>query len=175
LKAALRAASLDGLSGWDWLEMARTRTHLLLEVEEFSEAAALAGEITSRCQRDFLIVFRSDAGLLEVLALLLSEKREEATSAASEVLRGLDPQVSSIRDTVEALLLVAGRSSADRYLEAVKRFPRRAHNDHYLFLATVASAEGRQEDAIGYLRRAQASTIGRNFPHFLIERLLRSK
>ncbi|GEM_PF-4362080 len=159
-----------------WFEVARLKTQILLEMGRFADALKMADEVMKRSQAPERRSFFSDVGFLFVEAMLLRGERAEASTAARAVLQHLSGYnkygvVASLRETIEALLLVVGRADSTAYLKFVEGLPRRGQNDHYLFLAILAKAEGKSDEFRKFLGLAREKTIGKNYPWFLIESL----
>jgi hypothetical protein len=155
------------------IDVARRRLQYLFEHRQYSDAAAAADDVILRSKGPGYMHYRGDAAFLKVEALLLQGRMDEARRAARAALDFLDPRVTSVRPQVEALLLVVGRPS--RYADAIEQLPRRAHNDHLLFLAALSFAEGNADGYRKHLKDARGRTVGRNFPYYLIESLSKSE
>lgn len=155
-------------------DLERTRTQYLFELGRFDEMFGVATDLQKKMRHPVVYV---DVMYLKIIGLLLQRKLKEAKEEAGKAVfdMQLHSHVTELKDKLEAILIVEGRSNRDRLLKRMDALPKRAHNDHYLFLAALSRAEGREAEYRRDLETARKSTLGKNFPHFLIESLLKKE
>lgn len=161
-------------------DLALKKVRLLLEMGKFEDVVKFGTEAQRSMPHSGPYAYSSpitygEIAFAKVLALLLQNRLDSAKEEADRARTDMRPHsdINQVRDRLDVILLVVGATDRTKIQKMIDRLPPRAVNDHYLFLAAVAFAEGRKAEYRRDLQAAQKSTVGKNFPHFLIESLLK--